>query len=70
MLGYWGDEQKTKESIDSRGWMKTGDLGIMDDEGYLQVSGRLKDLIIRGGENISPAEIEQHFMKHNNVLDA
>lgn len=50
--------------------MKTGDLGIMDDEGYLQISGRLKDLIIRGGENISPAEIEQHFMKHPNVLDA
>lgn len=70
MLGYWGDEQKTKESIDPRGWMKTGDLGVMDEEGYLQISGRLKDLIIRGGENISPAEVEQHFMKHENVLDA
>jgi len=49
--------------------MKTGDLGIMDDEGYLTISGWLKDLIIWGGENISPAEIEQHFLKHENILD-
>jgi len=50
--------------------MHTGDLGIMDKDGYLVISGRLKDLIIRGGENISPAEIEQHFLKHTNIRDA
>lgn len=70
MLGYWEDEAKTKEAINKRGWMQTGDLGIMDEEGYLKITGRLKDLIIRGGENISPAEIEQHFLKHPNIRDA
>ena len=59
MLGYWGDEERTAETIDSEGWLHSGDIGIMDAEGYTQVTGRIKDMIIRGGENIYPAEVEQ-----------
>ncbi len=69
MIGYWNDEERTKNTIDPNGWMMSGDLGIMDNEGYLRISGRVKDLIIRGGENITPAEIENHLMKHENVRD-
>lgn len=69
MLGYWGDEQKTKESIVNN-WMRTGDLGYFDDDCYLRIIGRAKDMIIRGGENIYPREIEEFFMKHPNVQDA
>ena len=69
MKGYWGDDQKTKESIID-GWMHTGDLGLIDNEGYIKIIGRAKDMIIRGGENIYPREIEEFLMKHPNVADA
>jgi fatty-acyl-CoA synthase len=59
MLGYWGDPEGTARAIDAEGWMHTGDLAVMDDDGYLRIVGRIKDTIIRGGENISPREIEE-----------
>ena len=58
MLGYWGDDQGTADAIDTDGWMHTGDLAVMADDGYLQIVGRIKDMIIRGGENIYPREVE------------
>ena len=64
MLGYWADEEKTKEVIDSAGWMHTGDLARIDEEGYCYITGRLKDMVIRGGENIYPKEIEEFLYKH------
>lgn len=69
MNGYWGDEKATSNAIDKDGWMHTGDIGVVDSEGYLNVTGRIKDLIIRGGENISPKEIEEYFLKHKKILD-
>ena len=69
MKGYWDDEKKTKESIKD-GWMHTGDLGMFDEDGYLKIIGRDKDMIIRGGENIYPREIEEYLVKHPNVADA
>ena len=59
MLGYWNDEAATREAIDAAGWMHSGDLAVMDDDGYVRIVGRIKDLIIRGGENIHPREIEE-----------
>jgi fatty-acyl-CoA synthase len=59
MLGYWNDPQATAEAIDADGWMHSGDLAVMDDEGYVQIVGRIKDMIIRGGENVYPREIEE-----------
>jgi fatty-acyl-CoA synthase len=59
MLGYWDDPEATARAIDADGWMHTGDLSVMDDEGYVRIAGRIKDIIIRGGENISPREIEE-----------
>jgi len=70
MLGYWNDEQKTRESIDADGWMHTGDLGMLDTEGYGNVVGRSKDMAIRGGENIYPVEIENVLYQHPAVADA
>jgi len=67
MLGYWNDEDKTKESIDAGGWMHTGDLATMDDEGYVNIVGRVKDMIIRGGENVYPLEIENRIDDHPSV---
>lgn len=64
MHGYWDDPEKTREAIDAAGWMHTGDLGVMDDEGYLKITGRAKDMLIRGGENIYPREIEEHLYTH------
>ena len=69
MLGYWDDEEKTREAIDDDGWMHTGDLGVMDDDGYVQVTGRIKDMVIRGGENIYPREIEEFLYTHPDVED-
>jgi fatty-acyl-CoA synthase len=69
MLGYWGDEQKTSEAIDADGWMHTGDLVVIDERGYGNVVGRLKDMVIRGGENIYPREIEEFLYKHPAVKD-
>ncbi|MFD4250166.1 AMP-binding protein [Amycolatopsis thermoflava] len=70
MLGYWDQPDKTAEVIDKARWMHTGDLGVMDDEGYIQITGRIKDMVIRGGENIYPREIEEFLYTHPDVLDA
>jgi len=70
MLGYWNEPEKTAESIDKARWMHTGDIGIMDDEGYVNITGRIKDMVIRGGENIYPREIEEFLYTHPDVLDA
>ena len=64
MKGYWGDEKQTNETIDKDGWLHSGDLGYLDKDGYLKIIGRSKDMIIRGGENVYPREIEEYFMKH------
>ncbi|OYD55140.1 AMP-binding protein [Thauera propionica] len=69
MLGYWNDEAKTREAIDAGGWMHTGDLAVIDDEGYCNIVGRIKDMVIRGGENIYPREIEEFLYAHPKVLD-
>ncbi len=69
MHGYWDDEEKTREAIDAEGWMHTGDLATMDDEGYVNIVGRIKDLVIRGGENIYPREIEEFLYRHPKVQD-
>ena len=69
MLGYWNNEEETRGSIDAARWMHTGDLATMDDEGYLNIVGRIKDMIIRGGENIYPREIEEYLYSHPDVGD-
>ena len=69
MRGYWGDEDKTSDAIDAAGWMHTGDLGTLDDQGYLNIVGRAKDMVIRGGENIYPREIEEFFYRHPKIQD-
>jgi fatty-acyl-CoA synthase len=69
MLGYWGEAEKTADAIDRAGWMHTGDLATMDDEGYLRIVGRSKDMIIRGGENVYPREIEEYLYTHPDVAD-
>ena len=70
MLGYWGDPEKTAEAIDSESWMHSGDLATMDDNGYVRITGRIKDMIIRGGENIYPREIEEFLLSHPAIADA
>ncbi len=69
MRGYWGDEARTHEAIDESGWMHTGDLATMDADGYVTITGRVKDMVIRGGENIYPREIEEFLYRHPAVLD-
>jgi fatty-acyl-CoA synthase len=69
MHGYWDDPQQTAEAIDAEGWMHTGDLAVMDAEGYVNISGRIKDMVIRGGENIYPREIEEFLYRHPAVQD-
>jgi fatty-acyl-CoA synthase len=69
MRGYWNDPDKTREAIDEAGWMHTGDLATMDDEGYVNIVGRLKDMVIRGGENVYPREIEEFLYRHPKVQD-
>lgn len=69
MQGYWGNKERTREVIDEAGWMHTGDLAVIDDQGYCSVVGRLKDMIIRGGENIYPREIEEYLYTHPHILD-
>jgi len=64
MLKYWNNEEKTREAIDDAGWMHTGDLATMDEDGYIQIVGRIKDMVIRGGENIYPKEIEEFLYTH------
>jgi fatty-acyl-CoA synthase len=70
MRGYWEDQEKTAQAIDSSGWMHSGDLATIDDQGYCTIVGRLKDMLIRGGENIYPAEIEDFLMRHSKVQSA
>jgi fatty-acyl-CoA synthase len=69
MLGYWSNEEATRAAIDAAGWMHTGDLATMDEEGYLNIVGRIKDMIIRGGENVYPREIEEFLYGHPKVQD-
>ncbi|MEM7373575.1 MAG: AMP-binding protein [Bacteroidota bacterium] len=69
MLGYWNDEEKTQSAIDQARWMHTGDLAIMDAEGYVSIVGRIKDMVIRGGENVYPREIEEFLYSHPKVSD-
>ncbi|MGW9551086.1 AMP-binding protein [Citricoccus zhacaiensis] len=70
MKGYWNDPDKTAEAIDAEGWMHTGDIGVMDADGYVQITGRIKDMVIRGGENIYPREIEEFLYTHPDIVDA
>ena len=70
MLGYWEDPERTAEAIDPARWMHTGDLATMDDEGYVKIVGRSKDMIIRGGENVYPREIEEFLYTHDAIADA
>ncbi len=69
MLGYWGDEARTAEAVDSDGFMHTGDLAVMDEDGYVSIVGRSKDMVIRGGENVYPREVEEFLHAHPEVLD-
>jgi fatty-acyl-CoA synthase len=69
MLGYWNDEERTAEAIDAAGWMHTGDLATMDPEGYVNIVGRSKDMVIRGGENVYPREVEEFLYTHDAVVD-
>ena len=70
MLGYWEQPDKTAEAVDAAHWMHTGDLAVMDAEGYLAITGRIKDMVIRGGENVYPREIEEFLYTHPDILDA
>jgi fatty-acyl-CoA synthase len=70
MLGYWDDPERTAEAIDSARWMHTGDLATMDADGYVNIVGRIKDMVIRGGENVYPREIEEFLYTHPDVMDA
>ena len=69
MKGYWNQPDKTAEVLDADGWMHTGDLGIMNEAGYLDISGRIKDMVIRGGENVYPREIEEFLYTHPSIRD-
>jgi fatty-acyl-CoA synthase len=69
MRGYWEEPERTRDVLDAGGWMHSGDLAVIDEEGYCSIVGRVKDMIIRGGENISPREIEEFLYRHPAVLD-
>src|SRR3954453_8525530 len=69
MLGYWNDIEKTNEAVDEAGWMHTGDLATMDNDGNLNIVGRIKDMVIRGGENVYPREIEEFLYSHPAITD-
>ncbi len=64
MLGYWDDDERTAEAIDRAGWMHTGDLATIDEDGYCNIVGRIKDMVIRGGENVYPREVEEFLFRH------
>ena len=70
MLGYWKNEEATRTAIDAAGWMHTGDIATMDESGYVNITGRIKDMIIRGGENIYPRELEEFLHTHPGVSEA
>ena len=69
MLGYWNNEEATRKSIDAARWMHTGDLAVMDEDGYVNIVGRIKDMIIRGGENVYPREVEEFLYTHPKIAD-
>ncbi|MCX2783123.1 AMP-binding protein [Microbulbifer thermotolerans] len=69
MLGYWNNDEATRAAIDDDGWMHTGDLATMDEDGYIQIAGRIKDMVIRGGENIYPKEVEEFLFTHPAIAD-
>jgi fatty-acyl-CoA synthase len=69
MLGYWGDEEKSADVVDAAGWMHSGDLATLDAEGYCNIVGRIKDMVIRGGENLYPREIEEFLFSHPKIQD-
>lgn len=69
MKGYYNNPEATEQAIDKEGWLHTGDLAIMDENGYCKITGRLKDMIIRGGENVYPREIEEFLYSHPDILD-
>ncbi|MEM6851384.1 MAG: AMP-binding protein [Pseudomonadota bacterium] len=69
MRGYWGDPERTAEAIDEQNWMHSGDLATMDEAGYVAITGRVKDMIIRGGENVYPREIEEYLYRHTDIQD-
>ncbi|MFN3237528.1 MAG: AMP-binding protein [Pseudomonadales bacterium] len=69
MRGYWADEERTVETIDQAGWLHSGDLAVMDEEGYVQIVGRIKDMIIRGGENVYPREVEEFLYTHPDISE-
>ncbi|MEZ0339270.1 AMP-binding protein [Mycobacterium sp. pV006] len=70
MSGYWDEPEKTADAIDADGWMHTGDIAVMDEDGYIAITGRIKDMVIRGGENIYPREIEEFLYTHPDIIDA
>jgi fatty-acyl-CoA synthase len=70
MLGYWDDDEKTREAIDVEGWLHTGDLAVMREDGYCNIVGRIKDMVIRGGENVYPREVEEFLYTHPDIEDA
>ena len=69
MIGYWQNDVATAAAIDGSGWMHTGDIAIMDADGYVNIVGRIKDMIVRGGENVYPREIEEYLMSHDGIED-
>jgi fatty-acyl-CoA synthase len=69
MIGYWNDREKTAEAVDEEGWMHTGDLATIDDEGYCNIVGRIKDMVLRGGENVFPREVEEFLYTVPGVAD-
>ena len=69
MIGYWGEPERTAESIDQDGWMHSGDLAVIDKDGYGNITGRVKDMVVRGGENVYPAEVENYLFRHPAVQE-
>ena len=69
MQGYWDEAEKTADAIDKAGWMHTGDLAVMDEDGYCNIVGRVKDMLIRGGENVYPREVEEYLFRHPSILE-
>jgi fatty-acyl-CoA synthase len=69
MLGYWNDDEKTKEELNESRWMSTGDIATLDENGYCAIVGRIKDMVIRGGENIYPREIEEFLYRHPKIQE-
>lgn len=69
MKGYYKNEEATKNAIDEEGWLHTGDIAVEDEDGYISITGRIKDMVIRGGENIYPREIEEFLYQHPAIQD-